>query len=73
MKLMLENNINVSGMKKLMQILKRQGDMHENVSFLTSHPLTKKRIEAADEFIRKHPQDANVDNDLQELFNRLKQ
>jgi len=73
MKIMLENNINVSGMKKLMQILQMQGDVPDNVSFLSTHPLTKKRIEAAEDFIRTHPQDTNVDNDLQELFNRLKQ
>jgi Zn-dependent protease with chaperone function len=72
MNVMLQNNIDVSGMKKLMQILQEGGDVPENISFLSSHPLTKKRIEAAEEFIDKHPQKENVDNNLQILFRQLK-
>jgi beta-barrel assembly-enhancing protease len=73
MKLMLKNNIDVSGMKKLMQVLQKQGDVPENVSFLSSHPLTGQRIAAADDFIRKHPQTINADNNLAKLFTQLKQ
>jgi beta-barrel assembly-enhancing protease len=73
MKLMLENDIDVSGMKKLMQVLQKQGDVPENISFLSSHPLTAKRIEAADDFIREHPQKIIVDNDLAVLFRQLKE
>jgi beta-barrel assembly-enhancing protease len=73
MKLMLENNVDMSGMKKLMEILEKQGGVPENISFLSSHPLTTKRIEAAENFIRKHPQKTVADNDLQLLFRRLKQ
>jgi len=69
---MLQNDIDVSGMKKLMMILQEGGDVPENISFLSSHPLTKKRIEAAEEFISKHPQKENVDNNLQILFRQLK-
>jgi predicted Zn-dependent protease len=73
MKLMLENNIDVSGMKKLMQILQGQGDVPEKIAFLSSHPMTKKRIKAADEFIASHPQTTHVDDNLQSLFRQLKQ
>lgn len=73
MKLMLENNINLLGMRNLMLVLQKQGDVPENVAFLSSHPLTRKRIEAADDFIRAHPQEINVDNNLSILFRQVKQ
>lgn len=73
MKIMLENDINVSGMKKLMQILQKQGDVPENFSFLSSHPLTRKRIEATNDFIMKHPQKDGADDSLQTLFTQLKE
>ena len=73
MKLMLENTINLLGMRNLMLVLQKQGDVPENVAFLSSHPLTRKRIEAEDDFIRAHPQEINVDNNLSILFRQVKQ
>jgi predicted Zn-dependent protease len=73
MKLMVRNNVNASGMKRLMEILKKEGDVPENFSFLSSHPLTKKRIEAADAFIRKTPQQESISPELAAAFNHLKE
>jgi predicted Zn-dependent protease len=73
MQLMIRNGIDASGMKRLMQVLEKQGDVPESFSFLSSHPLTRKRIEAADRFIKHHPQSVTVSKDLQALFNGLKQ
>jgi predicted Zn-dependent protease len=72
MELMVNNGIDASGMKRLMQVLEKQGDVPESFSFLSSHPLTKKRIKAADQFIKDHPQSASGNDDLQKLFDELK-
>jgi predicted Zn-dependent protease len=72
MELMLSNNIDPEGMKRLMNLLAAEGDVPESISFLSSHPLTKKRIKAADNFIRKHPGTGNTRADLASAFKELK-
>jgi beta-barrel assembly-enhancing protease len=72
MQIMLRNNVDLSGMKRLMTILQKEGDVPESVSFLSSHPLTKQRIRAADKFIKKHPQKVSENLLLENAFRRLK-
>jgi beta-barrel assembly-enhancing protease len=72
MQLMIRNGIDASGMKRLMQVLEKEGDVPERLSFLSSHPLRKERIEAANRFIKHHPQNVTTNNDLQTLFEELR-
>lgn len=72
MELMIKNHLDPAGMKRLMIILDKEGDVPENVSFLSSHPLTKKRIQAAEAFIRKHSQAAKANEKIKSAFDGLK-
>lgn len=72
MQLMLRNHVNVTGMIQLMEILQKEGDVPESVSFLSSHPLTKQRMKAAKKFIETHPQDALRNTRIIEAFSMLK-
>jgi beta-barrel assembly-enhancing protease len=72
MQLMIANGIDASGMKRLMEVLEKEGDVPENLSFLSSHPLTKKRIKNAEVFIRLHPQSNTTSDHIQPLFDELK-
>jgi predicted Zn-dependent protease len=72
MQLMLSNDIDPAGMKRLMMILDKEGDVPENISFLSSHPLTKKRIAAADAFIKSHAVKAEINSSISGAFNDLK-
>jgi predicted Zn-dependent protease len=72
MELMIENGVNADGMRELMKLLKEEGDVPENLSFLSTHPLTESRIKAANEFIRNNPSSIAEREDLLTLFNELK-
>jgi beta-barrel assembly-enhancing protease len=72
MDLLVANNVNVTGMKELMEELKKEGDVPGNLSFLSSHPLTKERIKSAINYMNDHPQKKPVRNDLNEIFQSLK-
>lgn len=72
MELMVANKINVNGMQQLMQILQKEENLPEGLSFLSDHPLTKQRIEAAKQFAREHRQVITEREDLAIIFERLK-
>ena len=73
MNLLLEKSIPVQGMRQLLQALQQEGHLNGSFSFLSSHPLTKDRIENADAFIRHHPQEKAGREDLSIMFGRLYQ
>jgi beta-barrel assembly-enhancing protease len=72
MDLLITNKVNAKGMKELMEELEKEGDIPGNLSFLSSHPLTKQRIKAATDYIKEHPQTGTQRNDLSNLFKLLK-
>lgn len=72
MDLLLANNTNIEGMRTLMQTLEKEGGLPSNLSFLSTHPLTKERIRAATDYIRSHPQQVSKRDDLEQLFRALK-
>ena len=59
-------------MKQLMEELEKEGDLPDNLSFLSSHPLTKERIKTAHSYIMEHPQKLVERNDLKEIFESIK-
>jgi len=73
MDLLMANNVNLSGMKQLMQELEKEGDIPTSLSFLSSHPLTKKRIKTANLYIKQHRQNFVKRDDLKQIFESLKQ
>ncbi len=73
MDLLLQNGMAADGMKQLMQTLQQaETNTSGPLSFLSSHPLTKERLKAAENYISQHPQKLNARTDLQTLFNKLK-
>jgi Zn-dependent protease with chaperone function len=72
MNLLLVNQIDLNGMRALMQTLQKEGDAPDRLSFLSTHPLTKNRIKKAERYIQKHPQEVTERADLQALFQTLK-
>lgn len=73
MRLLVENGIDVKGMLQLMKTLKAEGDIPEQLSFLSSHPLTSKRIKNAAQYQKKQAQKVGKRKDLELLFYKLKQ
>jgi beta-barrel assembly-enhancing protease len=75
MNIMMQNNVDVNGMKHLLETLqKAAGDMPSQLSFLSTHPLTRKRIENVQQFISQHPQqNTSTDQNLEELWRRIKE
>jgi Zn-dependent protease with chaperone function len=73
MNLLMANHIDLNGMRVLMQILQKEGDAPEQLSFLSTHPLTKDRIKKAERYIQKQPQQVTKQADLEGLFKTLKQ
>ncbi len=58
MELMVQNHLSPAGMKALMITLQEKASEEgEGFAFLSTHPLTKKRIRNADKFIKKHKSD----------------
>lgn len=73
MDLLLQNGIAADGMKQLMQTLQQaETNRSGTLSFLSSHPLTKERLKAAENYINDHPQNPGTRTDLQSLFRTLK-
>jgi beta-barrel assembly-enhancing protease len=72
MELMVKNDISVDGMRQLMKTLQSIGDIPGELSFLSSHPLTKERIRNAELYIKKHPQKLTAREDLKTIFEKLK-
>jgi predicted Zn-dependent protease len=73
MDLLVANKVNAKGMKDLMQVLQKEGDVPGSLSFLSSHPLTKKRIKSAVDYLKKYPQNEVERKDLKEIFMQLKE
>lgn len=72
MDLMVENGVDVKGMKELMQTLQQEDKLPDNLSFISSHPLTKERIQAAEEYSKAHAQATQSQTNLQSFFDALK-
>lgn len=67
------NGVDPQGMVWLLELLEEEaGDLPEAVSFLSSHPLTKERIEKAEERAQKMGAPAQVDTALAAPFRVLK-
>jgi Zn-dependent protease with chaperone function len=72
MNLLLANQVDLNGMRALMQTLQKEGDVPDRFSFLSTHPLTKNRIKKADRYIKKHQQQVKERADLKSLYQTLK-
>lgn len=72
MDLMVKNKMDVKGMRQLMQTLDELPELPGAISFLSTHPMTKERIQNADRYMKSHAQTAVARPDLQELFKQLK-
>jgi Zn-dependent protease with chaperone function len=53
MDLMRRNGVPPQGMVQLMKTLEKEGDIPDELSFLSSHPLTKNRIKRAERYAKK--------------------
>ncbi|MCW3106340.1 MAG: exported zinc metalloprotease YfgC precursor, partial [Segetibacter sp.] len=73
MNLMLQNKINVNGMRQLMQMLQQEDKLPGSLAFLSTHPLTKERVAATEKYLSKHPETFERRNDLEESFFKLKE
>lgn len=72
MYLMLQNKVNVSGMKKLMEELQKQNaGMPSVLSFMSTHPLTEDRIKNADLFMQEHTGKFQVNDTLQNIWEQM--
>lgn len=72
MDLMISNGVDAKGMQQLMNLLKEEGDVPESLSFISTHPLTEKRINATETYINEHPRKISKRNDLEISFSELK-
>jgi predicted Zn-dependent protease len=72
MDLLIANNVNVKGMKELMEVLQKEGDLPNSLSFFSSHPLTGERIKSANQYLRDNHQKQTERIDLKEIFEELK-
>ena len=66
------NGVKLEGMQQLMKTLQAEGDIPGSLSFLSSHPLTKERIKAAEQYVKQHQPNKVERKDLNELFRLLK-
>jgi len=73
MELMLENKVDVSGMRQLMQMLQKEDKLPGSLAFLSTHPLTKERVAAAEKYLSKHLETFKSREDLEETFRKLKE
>ena len=65
--------VDPAGMVQLLELLEREAaDMPEELGFLSSHPLTKHRIEKAREVAQRMETPRSVDPELERLFEALK-
>ena len=73
MELLIENGVDAKGMQQLLQTLQKAGgDIPDEFSFLSSHPLTKERLKEAERYVQEHPQKISEREELRILFERLK-
>ncbi|MBB1285177.1 M48 family metallopeptidase [Flavisolibacter sp. BT320] len=72
MDLMVANGVDVKGMKGLMQTLQAEENLAHDLSFISSHPLTKERISAAEKYRNEHVPTSQTKKGLQRLFDSLK-
>jgi beta-barrel assembly-enhancing protease len=72
MDLMVANGVDVRGMKGLMQTLRQEEELPNELSFISSHPLTGERIKAAEKYSNEHSQGKQYKQDLQPLFDSVK-
>lgn len=74
-KLMIERGIDPKGMLELFEILSDpSGAEKQNIpTFLSTHPLTKDRLQRMEENIKSHSESVNENKRLMEIFGRLKQ
>ncbi|MDQ3277610.1 MAG: M48 family metallopeptidase [Bacteroidota bacterium] len=72
MDLMMANGVDVKGMKGLMQTLQEEEKLPHDLSFMSSHPLTKERISAAEKYGNEHVSTKQNKEGLQPLFDSLK-
>lgn len=73
MELMVKNRVSPQGMVQLMKVLEKQGDLPGQLSFLSSHPLTRERIKWATKFSEKHSNGNFNSERLQARFEQVKQ
>jgi predicted Zn-dependent protease len=59
-------------MKQLMQTLQQEEKLPNDLSFISSHPLTNERIKAAEKYGNEHPQTKQKRENLQPLFDSIK-
>jgi Zn-dependent protease with chaperone function len=73
MQLLMKNNIDITGMKKLIEMLKKN-EMLEIPEFLSTHPISSNRIEYLNNFIDKNKNrySKKENSKLKELFEKLK-
>ena len=71
--LLMENKLDVKGMQELLQVLEKMGDMPNSLSFLSTHPLTKERLEVTKLYIENNPQKREQQSELNVLFHSLKE
>lgn len=69
---LMANGLDVKGMQELLQVLEKMGDMPHTLSFLSTHPLTKERLKATQQYIERHPQKREQQAELKVLFHALK-
>jgi predicted Zn-dependent protease len=72
MNLLLANKVDVKGMRALMQRLQEVEGSAGKFSFISTHPLTRERIRAVDQFAAKHPASKGNREDLRLIFEELK-
>ncbi|UAY51967.1 M48 family metallopeptidase [Ferruginibacter albus] len=74
MNIMVKDNVDPKGMQDLMVHLQEaSGDIPSELSFLSSHPLTKDRIEKAKAFAASHPIHGNFHPAWADLWDCLKE
>lgn len=72
MDLLLANGVNLDGMRMLMLRLQQAEELPSELSFISTHPLTKNRMKAAEAYAASHPQQLQRRADLNALFIHLK-
>lgn len=70
MDLMRRNGVPPQGMVQLMKTLEKEGDIPDELSFLSSHPLTKNRIKRAERYSKKWG-NMQASTELHDLFKAL--
>ncbi|GEO11514.1 M48 family metallopeptidase [Segetibacter aerophilus] len=72
MDLLRANEVNVDGMKQLMQMLQKEDKLPGQLAFISTHPLTKERVAATESYLSKHRETFQKRADLEQAFRDLK-